>query len=224
MKSTLPLLLAAACFSPLALQAQNDVTIDVSLDAPLDGSYQLTGQSAFMQFYTGGMSTGGQLDGISSGASQINFTEVFSPPPLEEYAAYSYFGRINTYDAGNSLTDTSFVIALQSGTGVGLKVEDLFVYTESQLVTAFDTFDSPEFLDILAGGNGIDSVATAKGSFKIPPLNLAGSTLDLIAFIGGPGGDAGVKVGEMSVAVIPEPGIPGLFGALGLVALLRRRA
>lgn len=224
MKEPLALLLAAACFTPLALQAQNDVTIGVSLDSPLDGNYELTGQSAFMQFYAGGMSTGGQLDGIMSGSTGLGFTEVFSPPPLEDYVAWSYFGRINTYDSGNALVDRSFVIALQGGTGVGLKVEDLFAYTESELVTAFDTYDSPEFLDILVGGNGIDSVVISKGAFTIAPLGAAGSKLDLIAFIGGPGGDVGVKVGEMSVAVVPEPGPAGLLGILGAILLLRRRA
>lgn len=223
MKKLFPLLLCAASFTPLALQAQNDITISGILDVPDGGYYQLSGQSAFLQYFTSGLSTGGQLDNITSGSFGIGFTEVFSPPPLEDYVAYSYFGRILTFDANDNLVDTSFIMALQPGTGIGSRVGDYFSYTESDLVSAFATFDSAEFLDILVGVDGIDSVPTSKGGFTIQPLGLPGTTLDLIAFIGGLDGEEGVKVGSMSVEVVPEPHGAVLLGLLGVIALFRRR-
>ena len=103
-------------------------------------------------------------------------------------------------------------------------MDDLFTYSESDLVTAFGTFDSPEFLDILGGPNGIESLASAKGQFQIPSLSASGTRLDLIAFIGGPNGDLGVKIGEMGVTVVPEPSSAALLlGAFGMSAILRRR-
>lgn len=222
MKKLLPLLFAAVACAQSAF-AQNDVTILVDLNSPPEGYRELTGQSAFMQFYIDGFSTGGQLDGVTTGVTGIGFTETFSPPPLENYVAFSYFGRINTYDDLGAPIDTSFIMALQPGVGVGSKVEDYFSYTESDLVGAFDDYDSPEFLTILLGPGGISDVSASKGEFSIPPLSINGTTLDLIAFIGGPDGDVGVKVGEISVSVVPEPSAVMLVGAVGMLALLRRR-
>lgn len=221
MKTLCCLSLVAICATS-ALHAQIITTIDVDLDAnsPVNSYYQLTGQSAFLQYFTSSSTSGGQLDNLESGNSLVSFIEVFPPPSLSDYIAYSYFGRLNSV-VGDEIDDTSFVIALQQGYGVGLMVEDLFAYTEADLVTAFDSFDSPEFLDVL---DSIGAIAEAKGEFNIPSLSQPGTKLDLIAFIGGPNGDLGVKIGEIGVTVVPEPTSAALsLGAFAMFAILRRR-
>lgn len=198
--------------------AADEVTLHVNLDDHPSGTYQLTGQSAMFATMTGSVTTGGQLDGIVSGAADIGYTEVFPPPTLADYLTFGYFGRILTLDGLGGVTDTSMVVAMQPGTGVGLTIDAIFGGDdEATLVAALASNDSPEFFDFLdaALANG-----AAQGAIAVPPIGRPGDTLDLIAFIGGPNGDQGVKVGDFTFTVVPAP---AAAAALLLAAAGRRR-
>lgn len=200
------------------------VTIDVSLDAPADGIYRLAGQSAFLQTRTDSGTSGGQLDGLTSGASSITFEEAFPPATLADYLGFAYFGIFQTLDIFDEVVDTSLIVAFVPGSGVGQTIGDTFPYTEDELVTAFTTsFDSPEFLDMLSA---VPGNAATLGDIAVPPIGRPGTVLDLVAFIGGPDGDIGVKVGTLGVTVVPEPSSIVLAltaGSLLFVAGKRRR-
>lgn len=211
----------------------DDVTIDVVLDEyayvdqnsdPQVGSFELGGQSAFIQYRINSGTSGNPLDGVITPGTSIFFIELFPPPVLSDYIDFSYFGIVNTYaeiDAGGDLLDTSLVVAIQPGVGVGAKPEDFFTETEATLVTAFTTeFDSPEFLEIL--NNGINQ-ANTRGTIGVPPISRPGQTLDLIAFIGGRSGEEGVKIGTVSMTVIPEPASVALLALGSSIMLIRRK-
>jgi hypothetical protein len=215
-----------------ALHGQQLVTLDVNLDPipltnlfgdPVEGYYLTTGQSAFIQSRTSSGTSGGAMDGISSSNTQIQFFEVFPPPTLEDYLTFSYFGIVESYDENGLLFDRSLIAAFQPGTAEGLLADGYFGYTESDLVTAFATFDSPEFLNVL---NSFGSIFETSGTIALPDTGRPGDTLDLIAFTGGPNGDLGVRVGSLSMQVtqvIPEPTSLILSLASTLTLLRRRR-
>lgn len=216
----------------LAARASADVvTIDVTLDPYVylnqdddlvEGNYELTGQSAYLQYHTSSSTSGGQLDGVVSGGTSISYTEVFPPPSLSDYLEFAYFGLVETYDENSDLLDTSFVVALAPGIGVGLTVADLFTYTEAQLVVAMGTsFDSPEFFDIMGE---VSNLASARGVIGVPPVAQVGEVLDLIAFVGGVNGTVGVKIGTLATTVVPEPASLGLLSIASLALLRRRRS
>ena len=210
--------LVGLCLLAVVSVAKADVvTIDVSLDSPVDGTYQLSGQSAFLQTRTDTGTSGGQLDGIQSGGTFISFTELFPPASLADYLDYAYFGIMQTRDIFDEVIDSSLIIAYTAGSGVGQTVGDTFPYTEAQLVDAFtNSFDSPEFLDML---NNVQSNAATLGEIALPPIGRPGTVLDLVAFIGGPDGDLGVKVGTMGVTVVTEPSTIGLSLMAGILLL-----
>lgn len=204
------------------LARADEVTIDVSLDSPADGSYQLVGQSAFVQTRTGGSTSGGQLDGLTSGGTSISFTEVFPPPALADYLGFAYFGIFQTLSIFDEVIDTSLVVAFLPGSGVGQTIDNYFPYTEDELVAAFTgSFDSPEFLDMLSL---VPDNSATLGDITVPPIGRSGSLLDLVAFIGGPDGNIGVKVGTLAVTVVPEPSSVLLATIAGVSAffVLRR--
>ena len=208
--------------------------------------YQLAGQSAFMQTRTGSLTSSGQLDG-ATGLGHILFTEGSPPALLSDYLTYSYLGVVEFHGTDVNgdpvLLDQSIVIAFQPGTAEGFRLDELFpAYTESALVTAFTTsFDSPEFLDMaftqVVGQPGTSGAIAVQQtdchgtlSCDFPTQVQVGDTLDLIAFIGGAGGDEGVLIGRIDFGVlrqlnVPEPSSLSLFavGAFGLYAAGRRR-
>lgn len=214
------------------LHAQQLVTLDVSLDFipltnsfgdPVEGYYLTTGQSAFIQSRTSSGTSGGAMDGISSSNTQIQFFEVFPPPTLEDYLTFSYFGIVESYDENGLLFDRSLIAAFQPGTAEGLLADGYFGYTESDLVTAFANFDSPEFFNVLSLFSG--APFETSGTIALPDTGRPGDTLDLIAFTGGPNGDLGVRVGSLSMQVtqvIPEP-TSLILSLAGTLTLLRRR-
>ncbi len=214
------------------LHAQQLVTLDVSLDFipltnsfgdPVEGYYLTNGQSAFIQSRTFDGTSGAALDGVSSPGTQLQFFEIFPTSSLEDYLTFSYFGIVESYDQDGLLFDRSLIVALQPGTGVGEFADTYFGYTEAELVTAFATFDSPEFLNVLSlffGGS-----FETRGTIALPDNGRPGDTLDLIAFTGGANGDQGLRVGSLSMQVtqvIPEP-TSLILSLAGTLTLLRRR-
>lgn len=195
------------------------VSISVNLDYPSTGEYRLTGQSANILTRTDGLSTGGALDNITSGSSTIGYEELFPAANLTDYLTFGYFGRLETHD-GDNVLDTSLIMAFQAGVGQGHRIDDFFsAHNEATLVSALAGFDTPEFFDTLSSVT--DSPLT-NGVVELPTIGRPGDTLDLIAFVGGPDGDMGVKVGELHFAIIPSPA-PITLGAMALAAGLRRR-
>jgi len=220
-----------------ALADQDNVTIWGVLDYPENESqyYELEGQNAYVQQRTNGGTSGGQLLGITSNAGFASgYSEIFPEDNLTDYLTFGYFGVIDTHewieiglraDFLDTVVDTSIVMALQPGVGQGQKVEDFNTpgYDEATLVAAFTgSFDSQEFLDVL---NSYGDQGEHFGTIGLPQLGVVGDTLDLIAFIGGPNGDEGVKVGELNTQVerVPSPGATALFGLAGLTVIRRRR-
>lgn len=198
------------------------ISYDVTLDELDNGSYALTGQSALFQIRTNGFSTGGMLDGATSPGLSGGFDEAFPEPTLEDYLKFGYFGILQTLDGDSNVIDSSFIVALLPGSGVGSLVQDLFPYLEETLVGAFVTFDSPQFIDML---DKVPSSPVAVGDIAIP--SRSGETLDLIAFIGGIDGNEGVKVGTLSFAVVPE--VSSIFSTsilalMGIAGYAVRRA
>lgn len=212
-------IISAASIAALATGASADVvTLQVELDGHASGTYQLTGQSAMFASMTGAGTSGGQLDDVVSGSTSIGYTEVFPPPTLADYLTFGYFGRILTLDGAGGTLDTSMIVALQPGVGVGQTIDGLLrVDDEATLVAALAGFDTPEFFNLLSAASGS---AISNGAIGVPPIGRPGETLDLIAFIGGAHGDEGVKVGEFSFSVVPTP---ASVLALGALAALRRR-
>lgn len=201
----------------------DSVSIDGTLDAPdAGGSYTLIGQSAFFVTTAGGFSSGGQLDGVGSGAFGIGYEELFPPPSITDYQRFGYVGLMETYDGAGDLADVSLVVAMQPGFGVGMTIGDVLSgLDEATLVAGISgSFDSPEFFDLLFAAVGSPDTS---GNVALPTVPLPGDTLTLVAFTGGANGDLGVAVGTLSVTITPAPGALGLIGAGGLVAARRRR-
>lgn len=201
----------------------DQVTLTVNLDAPPGGVYTLTGQSSMLLTTTGGTSSGGQLDGVSSGGASIGYTEAFPPPQLTDYQNFGYFGRIITADP-NGPADVSMVVALQPGVGIGQQIGDVFAgQDEATLVAALDTNDSPEFFALQSA---ILGSADSLGVVELPTVPRTGETLDLVAFIGGANGDLGVKVGDFHFAIVPEPmtGLTLLMVGVAIAGGRRRSA
>lgn len=214
-------IIVAASIAAIATGASADVvTLQVELDGHASGTYQLIGQSAMFASMTGGGTSGGQLDNVVSGSTTIGYTEVFPPPTLADYLTFGYFGRILTLDGAGDTLDTSMIVALQPGVGVGQTIDGLLgVDDEATLVAALAGFDTPEFFNLLSAASGS---AISNGVIGVPPIGRPGETLDLIAFVGGVHGDEGVKVGEFSFTVVPAPGTA--IALLSVFAFRRRRA
>lgn len=201
--------------------AADTVTLAVELASPREGSYRLTGQSAFIVVQTGGSTSGGQLDGVESPGATIVYNEVFPPPSLSDYLTFGYFGLVETLDAGGDVVDLSLVMALRSGVGTGQAIGDLFAgQDEATLVAAFQTPDSPEFLSML---DAVAMSAFAQGDVGIPPIGRPGETLTLVAFTDGLDGTLGVGVGTLSDTTVPAPAGACVFGAAALAYVRRRR-
>jgi len=199
-------------------QATDIVTIDVELFAPTFGSYRLTGQSAFIQTRTGSGTSGGQLDGVTSGSTTMSFQEVFPPPSKADYIGFAYFGILETLDLVGNIIDTSLVMAFDAGDGVGTLVDDTFPYTEAQLVSAMTGgLDSPEFLDML---DLVPANASTLGDIAVPVLGRPGTTMDLVGFIAG---SSGLNVGTLKVTVVPEPSSFALLALAGLSLWIYRQ-
>lgn len=219
------ILTAALLLLTLAAPAlyADDVTIDVFVDSLETNTYHLLGQSAFVQYRTGGSTGGGQIDGVSTPGTSINFTEVFPPPSLADYLRFAYFGIVERRNIDNDVLDTSLVIAYQPGVAEGQTLASLFpalAYTQAQIVTALTTVnDSDEFFAL---GSAIDAELNAQGTIGVPPINQFGDTLDLIAFWGL--NNTGLKIGTLDVTVVPEPASLALLAAGSLLILRRRRA
>lgn len=232
-----------------ALADVDVVTIGVSLDFPgMPGPQgetpfrRLTGQSVFFSTRTGGSTTGGQLDGVTSFDSanavhEITFNEVFPEAVLTDYLRFGYFGVLETVqpdgDGGEVVTDRSFVIASAFDFAQGLRVEDLFpTLTEARLVNALTgSFDSPEFftaLDATMANNNLSGdiglLLAGVGQIR------QGGTLTLYGFFAdanNPGSDdVGRDVGflDTSIVRVPAPSAACGLALAGLVAGRRRRA
>jgi len=197
------------------------VTIDAALATPETGFFELTGQSAFITTQTGSLSTGGQLDGLTSPGGLIVYNEAFPVDDINDYLSFGYFGLIRTLDDQDELIDLSLVVALQSGVGIGQTIGSVFAgLDESVLVSALQAFDSPEFFELLsAAGSSPDAL----GTIGLPTMGRPGESLTLVAFTGGKDGDLGVAVGTMSVTAVPAPASAALLSVLGVASLRRRR-
>jgi hypothetical protein len=193
-------------------------------------SYQLAGQSAYIQTRTSSSTSGGQLDG-AVGLGTIDYTEVFPPTLLTDYLTYSYIGVADLHGTDINgdpvVLDRSIVIAFQPLVAEGLRIDQLFpvAYSEATLVSQFTTQnDSPGFLDMAF--NQVGGEANTSGNLSVlytdchntfvcdgPTQIQFGDTLDLIAFIGGVNGDEGVVIGRidsggtraLNVGPVPEP-------------------
>lgn len=256
-------LLSFALAAPASAVTLNSATITHDIYGPVDAygdplvfdgnatAYQLAGQSAFIQTRTSSSTSGGQLDG-AAGMGDIQFLEVFPPPLLTDYISFSYLGIVDllgTDSNGDPVTlDRSIVIAYQPGVAEGLRIEDLFPYTEATLVSQFTTqFDSAEFLDMAF--NQVGGQANTSGLIYVGQTDCHntffcdalteiqfGETLDLIAFVGGVNGDEGVVIGTLDFAMVqrlnvspstvPVPAAAWLFGSglLGLIGAARRKS
>lgn len=205
----------------IAATAQADIiSIGVTLASPPEGSYQLTGQSAMLKTTPDSLSSGGQLDDVASPGTVISYEEVFPPATLDDYKFFGYYGRILTKDSADAVTDTSIIMAFRQGEGVGHRISDYFSYSESTLVTAFGSFDSPEFLDLIGGVSGNP---LTRGIIEVLPIGRPGESLDLVAFTGGVDGDLGVSVGSLTYSVVPAPASALFLLAGGAVFGRRRR-
>ena len=231
--AALAVVVSAGLAAP-ALAFQDNVTIFGDVYAPASGDFfQLAGQSAYVQQRTNGGTSGGQLDGITTGGFSIGYVEVFPEAILTDYLTFGYFGVVNTFAVNGDpeeplagIVDTSIVMALQPGVGEGQTVQNFNTpgYDEATLVAALTgSFDSPEFFAVL-GSYGDQSEHF--GTIGLPQESIVGDTLDLIAFIGGPNGDEGVKIGEINTSIereVPSPGATALLGLAGIAAFRRRR-
>jgi hypothetical protein len=232
--TALAVVVSAGLAAPALASFQDNVTIFGELYAPDAAEFfELAGQSAYLQQRTSSSTTGGQLDGLSTGGFAIGYAEVFPEANLTDYLTFGYFGVVNTYASNGDeeepligIVDTSIVFAMQPGVGEGQTVDQFTInnYDEATLVAAFTgSFDSPEFLDVL-GTHG--NFSELFGTIGLPQESIVGDTLDLIAFIGGPNGDEGVKIGELNTSIeriVPAPGAAALFTLAGLVGISRRR-
>lgn len=237
------------CFTALAVSAlagitaptfgdQDDVYIEGFVDFPaaFEGYYDLVGQSAYIQQRTNSGTSGGQLDLVQSTVGfVVSYTEIFPEAVLTDYLTFGYFGVVDTHelveiglraDFVDQIIDTSIVMALQPGVGEGQTVENFNTpgYDEATLVAALaGGFDSPEFFAVL---DSYGDQSEHFGTIGLPQAAVVGDTLDLIAFIGGPNGDEGVKIGEVSTRierVVPSPGATAILGLAGIAAIRRRR-
>ncbi|QOJ00788.1 MAG: hypothetical protein HRU70_09900 [Phycisphaeraceae bacterium] len=231
-----------------AAASDDHVAITVTLPfpggfGPDDGvTYRLAGQSAFYSTRTNGVTTGGQLDGLSSSGSPhlIEYTEVFPEASLADYLRYGYFGVLETVvddGTGERVIDRSFVIAGRFGAFDGLAIDSILpFFQESELVDALvNGFDTPEFFDALSAALGNADLLGDMTLLSRPDLNgpvdtvRAGEMLGLYALIGGVPGeeDRAVLIGDLSASVlrvVPSPGALALASLAGFVATRRRRA
>lgn len=205
--------------------------------------YRLTGQSAYYSLRTSSLTTGGQLDGITSydaatSVFQINFQEVFPEAGLTDYLRFGYLGVIQAVqtlsDGSEVILDTSFVIAGQPGFAEGTRVQDILpLADEATLVNALTgSFDSPEFFAALdAALNSpalLGEIALSSVDFSVSNVAQfvrAGQPLELYAFIGGANGDEASSVGFLETSItriIPTPGV-ATIGVLGMLAMADRR-
>lgn len=221
---------ASAALASSASAFVDNVSITGSLDAP-DGAeyYELVGQSAYIQYRTSSSTSGNHLDLIQSGGFGIAYAEIFPETNLTDYLTFGYFGIVNTHGSSralNVIADTSLVVAMQPGIGEGQTFDSFNTpgYDEATLVAAMTGGDdSAEFLAVL---ESYSDNASLLGTIGLPQEAIVGDTLDLIAFIGGPNGDLGVKIGELSTSItreVPAPGAPALLAIAGCIGIRRRR-
>lgn len=237
-------LLLALGASPAAA-IDDFVTITVTLPYPDGGQpgdslfYRLAGQSAYYNTRTGGFTTGGALDGLTSTDSfhDITFAEVFPEPSLTDYLRFGYFGVLETvFDdgTGEQVLDRSLIVAGQFGAFEGMTISAILPFlTESELVDALvSDFDSPQFFSALFSAIGNNDLLGDQTLFLQTDPNLPtqtvrfGETLGLYAFIGGDDGSEALQVGNLSSSVlriVPAPSAASLLVLAGALAARRRR-
>jgi hypothetical protein len=226
-------------------------TIGVSLDFPGEPGpvgttsyYRLAGQSVFFTQRTNGGTSGGPLDGVTSFDSatsvhEITSVEGFPETILTDYLRFGYFGVLETVvpdgSGGETVVDTSLIIATQFGFGEGLAVEDIFpTLTEQTLVNALvNTFDSAEFFAALDVANGNVNLSGVTGlTLAGTGLVRQGDSLTLYGFIieseDTEVGDRAQEIGFIDYGmvriVIPEPSGLGALALAGVLASRRRRS
>ncbi|WAC19268.1 PEP-CTERM sorting domain-containing protein [Luteolibacter sp. SL250] len=79
MKYPLALLLAAACVTPLALQARDDVPTNTRLDSPAGGYHAITAQPAFVEFHDGGKVPAGPGGDVGVNVREVSVAVVPEP-------------------------------------------------------------------------------------------------------------------------------------------------
>jgi hypothetical protein len=211
------------------MMAQQFVQITVSLDETiilsqlgLEDSYSstLVGQSAFITTRTSSGTTGSPLDFVSPPGEFIEYQEIFPEDSLEDYLTFGYFGVLETSDGANQVLN--FVSTFLPGAYDGDTTVSFFGFDDAvALAQTFNTsFDSPEFLDTISFF--FNSTNTVMGDIALPTLDIPriGQTLDIVAFIGV--SNKAIKIGELSVAVIPEPSTLALVGVIAVGLAMRR--
>lgn len=230
--------IALSCMLSGVARADDFGTLVVTLNSPGGTDfYRLRGQSAFIETVTTGVTSGGQLDNITTPGNIIGFPQVFPQANTTDYLTFAYFGLIERVDPGTNLLDesddmvidTSAIVALRSGNGVGVTLDSLFGGSqptdEASVVTALSTsFDGPVYQNLF---DQVQGASIANGVISVPQEPRIGDTLRLIAFIGGNDGDLGVDVGSLTDSlerVVPEPASLSAIAGASLLAVRRRRA
>lgn len=243
MKRNIAIVSAALCAVAGSALA-DQVTITARLDYPDQPDsglyYRLTGQSVYFSLRTSSLTTGGQLDGLDSFASDptgvtITFEEVFPEAELTDYLRFGYFGVVETLrvsDDGepDSVIDRSIVIAGKSNMFGGLRVEDLLPgLDEMTLLDALtNSFDSPEFFSALGTAT---SDQRLQGDIRLltdpsddnPSGEVrTGESIGLYGFF-----DEATEIGYLATTVyrpVPSPGAICILGMAGLAGARRRRS
>lgn len=243
MKRNIAIVSAAVC--ALAGSALADeVIISARLDFPDQADsglyYRLTGQSVYFSVRANSFTTGGQLDGLDSFASDpsgvtISFTEVFPEVQHADYLRFGYFGVVETLqvsqDGGpDTIIDRSIVIAGKFNELDGLRVEDLLPgLDEMTLLDALtNSFDSPEFFSALDSASGDmrlqgDIRLTTDPTDENPSGEVRpGEAIGLFGFF-----DQATEIGYLGTTVyrpVPSPGAVGVLGLAAFTGMRRRRA
>jgi hypothetical protein len=203
--------------------------------------HRLTGQSAYFNTRTGSLTTGNQLDGITSFDSEnsvfeISYNEVFPEASLTDYLHFGYFGVVETvgYDehGDEEILDVSFVIASPFGIfpDTDFRVENIFPgIDEASLVHALtNSFDSPLFFDVLFSAVGSDDFRGLIGLGRVDSEGAVeeirnGDVMMLLAF--NRDDDLASEIGflETFILRVPAPGVLALGALAGITAARRRR-
>ena len=234
-RSVIALLVVICGFGAQPVLAQHFFQITVSLDEAIilnqlglnsnDHSSELVGQSAFITRRASGGASGDPLFSVTPPGDFIEYEEIFPEASLEDYLTFGYFGVLQTRDQF-TFGRVDFISTFLPGTydenttvsfffGIDDTIDLAQIFNETP-----DSADSPEFAAMSVFF--FNSSDTVMGDIALPTLDIPrlGQTLDIVAFFG-VGGTA-IKIGELSVAVVPEPSTLALVGIFAVGLAMRR--